>query len=246
VAQRFGDVLTIGGAYVVRRRDHELEDREIGPDFTISPANWCDVAGRTAFDLVNRGPTDALASIALHTTDVRLELFATHRSPARLLPATSLFSVLGDVPSTTTGASTRYRIAPRLDLTATLAAIATGGELGAYGVGRAVLAFDDDFAGSLGFELRRQSVDKAAWTGARTIVVLPLGASTRVSTELELVRPDVAPGSNRVWPWALVAVAHRWPSGWETGLAVEALGTRDDRHELHAMARVSYVFERIR
>jgi hypothetical protein len=246
LAENVSDFLTVGAAYVVRRRDRDLVDQEVGPDFALSPTPWCDIAGRTAFDLVNRGPTDALGSIGLRATDFRLELFATHRSPARLLPATSLFSVLGDIPSTTTGASTRYRIAPRLELTATLSAIATGGDLGAYGVGRAVLALDDDFRGSLGLELRRQSVDAARWSGARTIVVLPLGPSLRVSTELELVRPDVPPGKNRVWPWALVAIAHRFTSGWETALAVEALGTRDDRREVHAMARLSYFYEKVR
>ena len=246
LAQTVGDSLTIGAAYVVRRRDHALLDQEVGPDFAFAPTKWCDLAGRTAFDLVNRGPTDALASLGLRSTDFRLELFATHRSPARMLPATSLFSVLGDIPSTTTGASTRYRIAPRLELTATLASIVTGGDLGAYGIGRAVLALDDDFHGSVGIELRRQSIDTARWSGARTIVVLPLSSSLRVSTELEIVRPDVAPGRNRVWPWALVAIAHRWTSGWESALGVEALGTRDDRQELHAMLRVSYVYERLR
>ena len=245
LAQTFGDWLTFGGAFVSRRRDGALLDREVGPDLALSPTKWCDLAARAAFDLINRGPTDALASIAARTGDFRLELFGTHRSPGRMLPATSLFSVLGDIPSTTAGGTARYRIAPRLDLLMTLAGVRTGGTLGALGTGRAVLALDDDFAGSLGLELRRQSVDTARWTGIRGVVTLPIGGAMRVSGELEIVRPDVPPGVNRVWPWSFVSVARRWPSGWEAALGLEALGTRDDRHELHAMARVSYALERM-
>lgn len=244
ISQAFGDALSFGGSYVSRRRDGELLDREIGPDVAFAPTSWCDLAARTAFDLINRGPTDALASIAARTTDLRIELFATHRSPARMLPATSLFSVLGDIPSTTTGGTTRYRVAPRLDLLLTMAMMRAGGDVGAFGVARAVLALDDDFAGSLGLELRRQSVDTARWSGARAIVVLPIDEAMRISGELELVRPDVPPGVNRVWPWSLLSIARRWPSGWEGALALEALGTRDDRRELHAMMRVSFAFER--
>ncbi len=207
VSQSAFDALTIGAAYMVRRRDGALLDREVGPDFAFAPTPWLDVAGRAAFDLVHRGPTDALASIAVRSGDLRVEGFGTHRSPSRLLPATSLFSVLGNVPSTTAGGTIRYRAAPRLDLIGTAAAVGQGDELGAYATGRALLALDDGWAGTLGLEVRRQSFGATEWSGVRVLARWPLAANLGATTEVELVRPDRPPGASPVWPWALVALS---------------------------------------
>ena len=47
---------------------------------------------------------------------MRGELSLEHRSPTHLLPATSLFTVLGEVASDRAGAGLRWRAAPRLEL----------------------------------------------------------------------------------------------------------------------------------
>lgn len=245
VAQTAFDALTIGAAYLVRRRDGAVLDREVGPDLAIAPTPWLDVAARAAFDLVHRGPTDALASVAVRSGDLRVEGFATHRSPARLLPATSLFSVLGNVPSTTSGGTLRYRAAPRLDLIGTAAAVGQGDELGGYATGRALLALDDAWAGTLGLEVRRQSFGATQWSGVRVLARVPLTTKLAATTEVELVRPDRPPGASPVWPWALLALSYRLPSGWDGAVAVETLRTRDDRTEVHALGRVAWSYDRL-
>src|SRR4029453_14934385 len=126
-------------------------------------------AARGAYDLTSPGVADALVSMAARTGDIRVEAFGSHRSPGRLLPATSLFSVLGDFPSQTIGTTVRWDAAPRLDIIGSGAGQMVGGEVGGNGWLRAVLRLDDAGAGSLGAEARRQHVSTARWTGLRVI-----------------------------------------------------------------------------
>lgn len=237
-SQTFGNVAIVGVAYAMMRKDGRIADHEVGPDLAFSPTRHLDLAARMAFDLVHRGPSDALASVAAHNDDLRGELFFTRRSPSRLLPSTSLFSVLGDIPSTTMGATFRWKAAPRLELLGTGGAIYSDA-LGGYATARATLAFDDDARGTLGVEVRRQYVDTARWSGVRALLGVPLG-SMRLTTELEFVRRDDA----RVWPWGLVALSYRLQA-WDFAVGGEALRSRDDRNELYALARVSYVLEKV-
>ncbi len=249
-AQGFGDFGTIGLAYAVRRRDAVTIDKELGPDLAFAPARWLDLAARASFDLVNKGPTDAFASLGLRSgDDLRFELFGTRRSPSRLLSPTSLFSVLGDLPSTTGGATIRLRAAPRLELMTTGSVVHADGDVGGSVTVRATLALDDGgpgSAGSLGVEARRQYVGPSRWVGARVLLQLPLSEALRVTTELELVRPDAPTGTSHVWPWALVAAAYRLTPRWSCSLAGEAMITRDDRRELFSMLRVGYAFENLK
>lgn len=246
VSQSVGSWVSVGGAYVMRRKGAVAIDQEVGPDLFLSPVRWLDIAGRMAFDLVSPGPADALASVGAHKDDWRVEGFVTHRSPGRLLPSTSLFSVLGDLAATTTGGTVRYKIAPRLDLVGTGGAIATTEDVGLYWTGRASLALDDEWAGTVGLEVRRQQLGTARWSGVRGVSSVPLGKSLRAALELELVRPDDQQGRVRLWPWALAALAYRTKVGWDFGGAVEVVGTRDDRTELHALCRATYAFESLR
>lgn len=242
IAQPIGTFVVLGASYVMMRKGSRISDQEVGPDLAISPTKHVDIASRLAVDLTTRGISDALLSIGAHDRDVRVEGFLTHRSPARILPSTSLFTVLGDIPSTVIGGTVRYKVAPRLDLMTTGGGITMGNDLGGYITGRATLALDDDALGTLGFEVRRQFVGAARWVGARALLGLPLGGSVRVATEVEVVRHDDA----RVWPWALLALAYRAPRGWDFVAGVEATTTRDERRELHALGRVTYSFERSR
>ncbi|MBX3197868.1 MAG: hypothetical protein KF894_06960 [Labilithrix sp.] len=240
LGQSVGDVAAFGGSYAVRRRGASLDEEELGADFALTPATWLTAAGRAAFDVVSGGPTDALASISAQKDDVRGELFTTHRSPGRLLPRTSLFSVLGDFAATSTGGTARWRAFPRLELIATGSVQVQGAEVGGQGLGRATLALDDEWAGSLGLEARRVDFAGARWVGARVVASLPLSAALRVATEVELVRPDDARGRGAVWPWALGALAWTSPQGWEIAGALEASAGPANRESLHALARVSY------
>lgn len=249
VAQSIRDVVVIGGSYQQRRVDSTRPaDEEVGVDAAFTPTAWLTAAGRGSFDLLTYGVTDALGSISVQKQDARLELFTTHRSPGRLLPSTSLFSVLGDFAATSSGATARYRAFPRLELMGTGSAQVQGGDWGGQGAGRVTLAFDDAFDGSAGLELRRVYVGNARWAGARAVISVPVRQRWRLGTELELVRPEPKETDTRdrgeLWPWALASVAYRFTSGWDVAGAVEASGGPEERRSVAGLARVSWAWER--
>jgi hypothetical protein len=244
VGQSIGDRAAIGASYLRRTEGSRPSDEEAGADLTLTPARGFTAAARAAFDLLTYGPTDALASVSAQEKDVRAELFTTHRSPGRLLPSTSLFSVLGDYAATSFGATGRYRAFPRLELLATGSAQIQDTEAGGQALARTTLALDDAWAGSLGLEARRVEFGRARWFGLRGIAAVPLRWGLRVATELELVRPDEARGRGELWPWALGAVSWRSANGWETAAGVEGSSGPENRAEVHVLARLSYVWDR--
>jgi hypothetical protein len=234
---------TVGVSYLQRRTHGEESFDELGADAAIVPVKWLDVAARGAYSLDSPGIVDSLASVAARVAPFRFELFASHRSPSRLLPATSLFSVLGDFPSDTIGTTAKWAAAPRLDLFASAAAQSVGGSGGGNAFVRATLRTDDRGAGSLGLEARRQDVSTAQFTGVRGAATQPLGHGLRYSTEIEIAVPDHPEGRGIVWPWALMALAWRSPWGFDTAAAVEAAATPTHRFETNALVRLSYPLE---
>jgi hypothetical protein len=234
------DVLTVGAAYGVRRLGDATESEEAGADFALTPAPWFTAAGRAALDLVSRGPSEALASVSTQKREWRAELFTTHRAAGRLLPSTSLFSVLGDVPATNSGGTVRWRAFPRLELLATGSVEVQGSDVGGQGLGRSTLALDDAWDGSLGLEIRHVDFGGARWTGARTVLTLPLGYAFRAGAEVELVRSQVTRNGSNVWPWALGSFSWRARNGVDVAVGVEGSSGPSYRDELHALARLSY------
>jgi hypothetical protein len=243
VAQSVGERAPVkaGVSYVQRRAHGEIADEELGADVAAVPLRWLDLAARGAYDLTSPGIADALVSVAARKGDVRVEGFATHRSPSRLIPATSLFSVLGDVPSDMIGSTVRWNAAPRLDVWATGAGQRIGFDYGGNASVRALLRLDDTGRGTLGVELRRQSVSAARWSGVRMVASHPLGGHLRVSSEIEVAVPDEARGRGSVWPWGLLALAWRSRDGWEAASGVEAASTPEHRFEVNALVRLSRV-----
>jgi hypothetical protein len=246
VAQSVGSAFVVGGSYVQRRSDGRRADEEGGVDFALTPRKLFTASGRMAFDLVSYGVTDALLSASLQQKTWRLEAFATHRSPGRLLPSTSLFSVLGDFASTSVGGTVRWRAFPRLELLGTAQGQGQGGQAGGQGLGRVTLAFDDAWAGNVGLEVRRVHFAAARWLGARLVLVAPLPLGLRVATEVELVRPDDPKGRGEWWPWGLGALAWSSGTGWEVGAAVETSAGPEYRSEVHVLGRLSFAYERSR
>lgn len=243
IAQGLGSKMTVGVSYVERRSHAEIVDEEIGADMAAMPLPWLDIAGRAAYDVTSPGFSEAIASIAARSKKVRFELFGTHRSAARLLPATSLFSVLGDVPSENLGLTFRWQAAPRLALLASAAGQEIGTNYGGNGFARATLFLDDRRDGNLGLELRRQHVVTARWTGVRAIAAVPMSRMFRFSTELEVVFPDEPNGRGLAWPWGIMALRFRPSLGWEMAAAVEAGGSPDQRFQLNALLRLSRTLE---
>jgi hypothetical protein len=243
VAQTIASMATVGISYVQRRDRANVANEEVGADAAFVPVPWLDLAARGAYDLVDPGLADATASAAARSKDVRVELFASQRSPSRLLPATSLFSVLGDYPSRQLGSTVRWNAAPRLDVLVSGAVQSVGDGTGGNGWVRANLRLDDRGNGTVGGELRRNDVATAKWTGMRGIVTQALGGGFRYSTELEIAVPDDSRGRGSVWPWGLVALSWRSRHGWEVAGAVEAASTPEHRYESTALARIGRTFE---
>ncbi|MGO9837742.1 MAG: hypothetical protein ACLP1X_26440 [Polyangiaceae bacterium] len=239
VAQRVANAMTLGVSYVQRREDGEISNEEVGADLATAPARWLDLAAFGAYDVTSPGLAEARASAAARWSDWRFELFASQLSPGRLLPATSLFSVLGDLPSQTLGATVRWRAAPRLDLLASGAGQDVAAGLGGNGWLRATLRLDDRGSGSLGLEMRRVDIPETQWTGARAIAALPLGRGFRYSSEIEIVVPDHPDGRGAAWPWGLSSLSWRSPKGWEVAGALEASSTPVHRYEADALVRLS-------
>jgi hypothetical protein len=238
VSQKLGQNAIVGMSYLQRREGGEVSDHEIGADAAVAPARWLDVATFAAYDLTSPGLTDARVSAASRFAAFRVEVFASQLSPGRLLPATSLFSVLGDFPSQSLGGTIKWTAAPRLDLLASGAGQDVGGGLGSNGWVRATLRLDARGDGSLGLELRRVDVSTAEWTGIRGVAGLPITQRFRFSTEVEVVFADHPDGRGVAWPWGLVALAYR-RRGWEAAAAVEASSTPEHLYEANVLARLS-------
>jgi hypothetical protein len=241
IAQGFASKATVGVSYMEQRLRGRMASQEIGADLAAVPIAALDLAARGAYDLVSLGVADALLSAATRLGSYRLEAFATHRSPSRLLPATSLFSVLGDYPSQVLGGAIRWDAAPRLDVWLSGGGQDIGGQLGGYGSLRATLRLDDRGAGSLGAEVKHQDVAGARWSGVRAILTQPLTAQLRVSTELEIATGETTTGS-ATWPWGLLALAWR-PARWEASAAIEAGSSPRYQFEVNALLRVGRTFE---
>jgi hypothetical protein len=243
LAQSIASAATVGVSYVQRREAGELSDEEIGADVAAAPARWFELGARAAYDLTTPGLAEARASGAVRSSDWRLEIFGSQLQPGRLLPATSLFSVLGDMPSQKAGGTLRWRAAPRLDLLASGAGQVVGGELGSSEWLRATLKLDDRGEGSLGVEVRRVDVVGAQWTGARVIGSVPLGRGFRYASETEVVVPDVPDGRGAAWPWALMALSWKSTTGWEVACAGEASSSPQHRYETDVLLRVARTLE---
>ncbi|MFT3694457.1 MAG: hypothetical protein QM831_15020 [Kofleriaceae bacterium] len=252
-SRRFGDWGSAGVAYMQQRDDGMLATEELGLD-AAAIGERSDVAAKLAYDLANPGLAQVTATASSRRGAIRGELYATYMAASHLLPATSLFTVLGDVPALRVGSTWTWRAAPRLDVTADFAMrrsdgdaidgatpASSGGERGevidpAIAV-RATLRLDDRGRGTLGGELRRDGGGDAGWTGARATLRVPLPEAFVASSELELVIPDRDRGLGRVWPWGLVALSRAW-GPWKAAVAVEAQASPEDRSRVDVLAQL--------
>ena len=244
VAQVLGRNTSVGASYLQERSDGRLAFEEAGVDFASSPTTWFNLAAHGSYDLVDPGLAEAGISLSGRFGDLRPEIYATERSPSRLMPATSLFSALGDTPAEVLGATVKWRMFPRLDLLPIVAARDSAGDVGMDETLRVTLRLDDRGDGALSLEGRRQGSGPDLWTGVRVAARVPLSATVRCSTELELVAPDDPRGRGALWPWGLVAL--RWSPfvHWEVSGAVEAASTPTVTREVNALARLSWVWAR--
>ena len=220
VARRFGEYGSAGVAFAERRDDGRLATEELGFDAGFAIGKH-DLGGRVAYDVANPGVAEVAVTSSHRFGGVRVEAYAIHREASHLIPATSLFSVIGDVASQHAGTVVTWRAAPRLDVIADGGARFIDGDVGVDLTGRARLRLDDRGTSVITGELRRGGVGDDAWTGARATARVALPSSFTASTELELVRPDMDRGHGTLWPWALAALAYERGT-WQGAVAVEA------------------------
>jgi hypothetical protein len=222
LSQRIGEDATIGVSYMQMRTRGAVSMEELGVDAAARITRWLDGAAITTLDIYNPAVANARLSLGARFKTLRLELFGVHRAPSHLLPATSLFSALGDIPSERGGLSVLWRAAPRLDVAGEGSAESIGGQPGADFRLRSTLRLDDKGKGAMALELRRQSVPGSSWTGARITARLPITRSFGASTELEVAMPDDPRERGVVWPWALISLRYRLAEVWEVAGAAEA------------------------
>jgi hypothetical protein len=236
VARRLGDWGAAGLAFLEQRDGGKLVTEHLGADAGVEVSKRTSATARAIYDVATPGLAD-LAVAATHRRGAwRVEGFAGYRASSHLVPATSLFSVLGDIPSQRAGVAVGWRAAPRLDV---------DGELGArrsdeaYVIGtlRARLRLDDRGASVLTGELRRDGLGADRWTGLRGAARFALTADLAATAELELAIPDDARGRGEVWPWSLLALVKEG-TRWRVALALEASASPQDVYRVDVLAQL--------
>jgi hypothetical protein len=237
IARSIGDAGSIGVAYTQQRDEGRLASEELGVDAGAAIGLRDDLGARLSYDLANPGIAEVAVTASHRSKALRTELYVSHRAASHLLPATSLFSVLGDVPAERAGVVATWRCAPRLDLVADLGARRVDRDFAPEVVVRARLRLDDLGTSALTGELRRDGVGDDTWTGARGAARIALPYSLAVTTELELVIPDHDRGLGSAWPWGLAALG--WDNGtWQAAVALEASASPQDRHRVDVLGQL--------
>jgi hypothetical protein len=237
VARRIGVGGSIGVAYTQQREDGRLASEELGIDGGLALGRRDDLGAKLAYDLANPGIAEVALTASHRTRTLRTELYLSYRAASHLLPATSLFTVLGDVPAERAGAIATWRAAPRLDVITDVGARRVDRDVAPDVALRARLRLDDRGASAVTGELRRDGVGDDMWTGARCAGRVSLPRSFALTTELELVRPDHDRGRGTLWPWALAALG--WDDGtWQAALAVEASASPEDRRRVDVLGQL--------
>ena len=234
LARRIGDSGSVGLAFAEQRDDGRLASEEGAADGGASLGAHDDLAAKLAYDLANPGMAEATLVASDRRGALRSDLYASYRAASHLLPATSLFTVLGDTPAVRAGTTLTWRAAPRLEVAADVGVRRGEQETSPTAIARARLFLDARGKSALSAELRRDD----GWTGARGAARIMLGRGVFASSELELVIPDHDTGIGRVWPWVLGAVGYD-DGTWQSAIALEASSSPTDRRRLDVLAQLS-------
>ncbi len=232
--------LGLGVSYVQRRDAGEASTEEVGADLMAEPAPWLALNALGSWDVLRDGLAEARVSAQAHSDHSYAQLFASRRIASRLLPATSLFSVLGDAPSTELGTDLSWNAFPRLDVGGTFALEALEDTVGYRMALRTTLRFSDDDRGDLRLEAVRREVGTSAYSGCAARVMLPIAERWRTHASVEVAAPDHAAGRGALWPWARAGASYTIDSAWMVAVALGARATPEYRSEAYALLRVAY------
>ncbi len=242
-AQRLGNLGILGASYV-ERRDHGREvNEELGADMVLYLSRKLSMNGRTAYDLISRGFSEAILTSSYGSSERRVEVYGSLRNASLIIPATSLFSVLSDAASVQAGTSGRIRVAPRLRLEGLVAYRGQGDEHGLRARMGGTLWLNDEGDSSLEVALTRDGVGDGQWTGLRTLLVRELIENLRLLCELELVVPDHPTGKGNVWPWGRLSARYTLRERWVFAAGAEGSSSAQFNKLIQALVRVAYQFE---
>ena len=239
-AQRLHDTLAFGVSYLQRRDAGMLATEEVGGDVTLRPSAWLNINALAAWDLLTQGLAEARITGYAHSEAIELELFGSRRIAARLLPATSLFSVISDAPSTEAGANANWHAFPRLDLGSTLAFEALEHTAGYRAALRSTLRFSDDGPGEVTVEAVRRDLSDDGYSGAALYLSVPVTDALRPHASVELAAPDHPRGRGELWPWARVGASYAFGGAWLLAAALSARSTPLVSSELSGLVRIAY------
>ena len=186
----------------------------------------------------NPGLAEVGVSASRRRGAVRTEAYARHRAASHLLPATSLFSVIGDVPSQRAGGVVTWRAAPRLDLIADLAVRRIDDDFGEELVARARLRLDERGTSLLmrrapAHRRRRLRVDRGARRRADR-------AAPRVRGQHRARARGPRRGSRAGRGVAVGAVAGSWAHGdWQAAIALEASASAEYRYRVDGLVQLA-------
>ena len=234
-----GERLGAGVSYLQRRDAGELAQHELGADLSLRPAPWLALSGLGSWDALSQGLAEARLNAVAYAPRGQLELYASRRIAARLLPATSLFSVISRAPSTELGAAARYRLFPRLSLAPYGALEGLEAQWGYRVALRSALSLTAAEGGVLSFELSRRKLAREGYSAGLLQIELPSSARVLAHASLELVAADHPAARGALWPWARVGASYPLSEAWLLSAALGWKASPEYRSELYALLRLS-------
>lgn len=233
--------LGLGASYVQRRDAGALDAEELGGDATLRPASWLSLNALGSWSLLAQAFSELRAAALVQVEPCEVEVFAMQRVAARLLPATSLFSVISDTTSTVAGANANWRAFPRLTFGGTIALEGLGEDLGYRTNLRSTLRLADEGSGQIGLEAIRRERAGEGYTGGAIRVQVPIAAELQGHASAELVRADRASGQgSSLWPWLRVGASWSVHPEWLLAAAAGVQASPLYAHDVYALLRVSY------
>jgi hypothetical protein len=238
--QLFEDRLGLGISYLHRRDAGEIDAEELGADLALQAAPWLSFNAIGSWSLIADSLAELRGAALLHEQAWQLELFGTRRIAALLLPATSLFSVIGAAASSTGGAEVSWRAFPRLQVGGTLALEGLDDELGYRAALRTTLSLADSGPGQIGVEAIRRKLAEEGFIGGAVRVQVPIGDVVQAHASAELVAADEPRDRGKLWPWLRMGASWTPSAQWLFAAAVGLRATPEYQRDVYAMLRVGY------
>lgn len=238
--QLFRDKLGLGVSYFHRRDDGQLDAEELGGDASLEAASWLSFHAIGSWSLIADGLAELRGAALLHNAGWQVELFGTRRIAARLIPATSLFSVIGAAASSTGGAEASWRAFPRLQVGGTFALEGLDDELGYRAALRSTLSLADSGPGQIGVEAIRRKLAEEGFVGGAIRAQVPIGAVVQAHASAELVAADQPRDRGKLWPWLRAGASWMASEHWLLAAAVGLRATPEYSRDVYAMVRVGY------